>query len=100
MVRLQRQEAPRLSESAIFLGPPFHPHVRGEDAMLAWYASEAIGSPPHTWGRRLARLGGVLTDRFTPTYVGKTWGRQVSLTWASVHPHVRGEDLHISIRVA
>jgi hypothetical protein len=73
-------------------GPSVHPHVRGEDAKVAPAAPAATGSPPRTWGRRVAVADLSVKARFTPTYVGKTAQPTSRRGSGPVHPHVRGED--------
>ena len=50
------------------------------------------GSPPRVWGRQYAEAGLVGGQRFTPTGVGKTAGRQSRAAEREVHPHGCGED--------
>ena len=52
--------------------PAVHPHIRGEDAIGFGSSVAGVGSPPHTWGRRVVQEEGKEDQRFTPTYVGKT----------------------------
>ena len=51
------------------------------------------GSPPRAWGRRF-KVSGIEDEvRFTPTSVGKTNTFIAVITFQTVHPHERGEDL-------
>ncbi len=69
-----------------------HPHACGEDACGANGGWLDFGSPPRVWGRRRRDISRVLTQRFTPTRVGKT-GADAWQRWpAAVHPHACGED--------
>ena len=69
-----------------------HPHVRGEDGRRSFSHFIPSGSPPRTWGRPAIETAGGESERFTPTYVGKTGRRGELLPTCLVHPHVRGED--------
>src|SRR5207253_2226996 len=51
--------------------------------------------PPRVWGRRSARRGRKIHERFTPTRVGKTGGHPMKMIVLAVHPHACGEDLHV-----
>ncbi len=73
-----------------------HPHVRGEDGLLAVVEGGEDGSPPRAWGRLLVRAKGIACPRFTPTCVGKTKGWQDYSGLRTVHPHVRGEDHRVA----
>ncbi len=49
---------------------PVHPHMRG-DGFCNYVLGEGLsGSPPHAWGRRVARVPRYPLTRFTPTCVG------------------------------
>ena len=74
------------------LGWSVHPHVRGEDALLAGGGFVRSGSPPRAWGRRNITVPTLQKERFTPTCVGKTPAQPPASAAAPVHPHVRGED--------
>ena len=52
------------------------------------------GSPPHAWGQFFSRRGMARQSRFTPTCVGTipAWG--VSVVSATVHPHMRGDNVY------
>ncbi len=70
-----------------------HPHVRGDDATPAPPSDEELGSPPRAWGRLRRLPHRQRPARFTPTCVGTTAARPSSCHRASVHPHVRGDDM-------
>ncbi len=69
-----------------------HPHVCGEDAVLAVQRGHGAGSPPRMWGRPSPSSTERHPGRFTPTYVGKTSSWRRPRTRTAVHPHVCGED--------
>ena len=56
-------------------------------------AASATGTPPHAWGKHLARPFQVDGCRYTPTRVGKTNKRSRHVMRLAVHPHTRGENL-------
>ena len=68
-----------------------HPHVRGDGYGSPSLLSQANGSPPRAWGRRvrLAKLAVML--RFTPTCVGTAQTEGQAVRGLAVHPHVRGD---------
>src|SRR5690606_18931229 len=74
-------------------GRPVHPHVRGDDVLLAFEPTRAAGSPPRAWGRQVDTVTTYPRVRFTPTCVGTTRTRSRCRCSASVHPHVRGDDM-------
>ena len=76
-----------------------HPHMRGEDLTRPHSTRIHIGSPPHAWGRQKLGIYGILAARFTPTCVGKTSTLASGISFSSVHPHMRGEDV-AALRVA
>ena len=52
-----------------------HPHMRGESVCGCFGSNDAIGSPPHAWGKHQRHLPQPHCLRFTPTCVGKAGGR-------------------------
>ena len=72
--------------------PAAHPHVRGEDAVLANAEVAPLGSPPRAWGGPPRRDCLDAELRLTPTCVGRTSGPPSGPTTRTAHPHVRGED--------
>ncbi len=61
--------------------------------------SKRYGSPPRVWGKRVSPFYTSATVRFTPTCVGKTPRKPGTPIHRPVHPHVCGENAHVS-RVA
>ena len=78
----QSKNAPRIS---------VHPHIHGEYAYWPRNHSGRYGSPPHTWGIHLYRVGENYIPRFTPTYMGNTPPGSGPRFLLSVHPHIHGE---------
>ena len=72
--------------------PAAHPHVRGEDAVLANAEVAPLGSPPRAWGGPPRRDCLDAELRLTPTCVGRTSGPPSGPATRTAHPHVRGED--------
>ena len=72
-----------------------HPHARGDDMIGSAAASAATGSPPRAWGRHVRDRGRRVGDRFTPTRVGTTRSDRGRSSRRSVHPHARGDDVHV-----
>ncbi len=70
-----------------------HPHVRGDDSILAFPVSSYRGSPPRAWGRLRDRNVHPHFYRFTPTCVGTTTPCDAIIAASPVHPHVRGDDV-------
>lgn len=70
-----------------------HPHVRGEDPLPAPTPRTRRGSPPRAWGRLTHGEVEDLSDRITPTCVGKTARQRRAGAPGPDHPHVRGEDV-------
>ena len=75
-------------------GLTVHPHMRGEDTTRHHRPVIVGGSPPHAWGRPQRWCFAAIILRFTPTCVGKTAVETAKGAIASVHPHMRGEDLN------
>ena len=69
-----------------------HPHVRGEDLLIAMVTSDVKETPPRAWGRLVQYGAAVGLNGNTPTCVGKTHSMLWSLKFSQKHPHVRGED--------
>ena len=70
-----------------------HPHIRGAYRFWASECSCRIGSSPHTWGIHRIEPECQLQDRFIPTYVGHSGGGVATVSYSSVHPHIRGAYL-------
>ena len=73
-------------------GQQKHPHVRGEDSTNPSPRPAPLETPPRAWGRQGSRNGNPLSNRNTPTCVGKTDSYTDSDSDPEKHPHVRGED--------
>ena len=56
-------------------------------------------TPPRTWGRPHFLGGFLIPKGNTPTHVGKTAGRLTREMADRKHPHARGEDPGISMRI-
>ncbi len=69
-----------------------HPHVRGEDVVLAKDGGHTAETPPRAWGRPSALDAFTDSNGNTPTCVGKTLPAASRHTSTRKHPHVRGED--------
>ena len=74
------------------LRPGKHPHVRGEDRLVASALDAAAETPPRAWGRLGCANGLLESSRNTPTCVGKTKSTDSVQLSPKKHPHVRGED--------
>ena len=71
-----------------------HPHGRGEDVMgmIRWHCQAE--TPPRAWGRRATTASDAISNRNTPTGVGKTVWVLGDDNLKGKHPHGRGEDLN------
>ena len=58
-----------------------------------------LETPPHAWGRRATDQMRAITGGNTPTCVGKTRSSRTRDASIWKHPHMRGEDLPISVRL-
>jgi len=74
-----------------------HPHARGDKSPGMNCLSTIDGSPPRAWGQAaiLEFLGDL--GRFTPTRVGTRVGQAPDHQLLSVHPHARGDKVHLSL---
>ena len=79
--------------STMTSSPWKHPHVRGEDFTRINARPAIQETPPRAWGRLVRSDDTQGNRRNTPTCVGKTCWRRLSLSCCRKHPHVRGEDL-------
>ena len=86
-----KTHSPRLRPDNISV----HPHMRGEDFRPESFVSFQAGSPPHAWGRLSPGILRLVSSRFTPTCVGKTFWHRRPGPIRPVHPHMRGEDLYL-----
>ena len=69
-----------------------HPHMCGDNKMLAMVLIASSGSPPHVWGQQPLSNDSFVLFRFTPTCVGTTvsvWPTRLSVP---VHPHMCGDN--------
>ena len=69
-----------------------HPHARGEDSAAQRTGDRCQETPPHAWGRHLARRYRAAIGGNTPTRVGKTRWSWWQPHQRRKHPHTRGED--------
>ena len=70
-----------------------HPHGRGDNDLQSRLWRGASGSPPRAWGQSRPDRCVPLVGRFTPTGVGTMRTSRRSLTYSSVHPHGRGDNV-------
>ena len=77
-------------------GQQVHPHMRGENGEEMVWSIAAEGTPPHAWGKRCSGQISRQSRRYTPTCVGKTSTAITPAAMLTVHPHMRGENLHAS----
>ena len=72
-----------------------HPHGRGDNTPTARLIFSCCGSPPRAWGQ-CPISGDVLPlERFTPTGVGTITIQTDRIKHYTVHPHGRGDNVHI-----
>ncbi len=69
-----------------------HPHVCGDNSMLAAMATSLRGTPPRMWGQRRALTLACKSIWNTPTYVGTTAGAEGGGADGQEHPHVCGDN--------
>jgi hypothetical protein len=62
-----------------------------------WLA--VLETPPRAWGRHRSSGRSPSSGRNTPTRVGKTLSFLYSIFIYQKHPHARGEDIHISVKL-
>jgi len=70
-----------------------HPHVCGENTGWCTPAPTRTGTPPRVWGKRYIMTDRYISDRYTPTCVGKTNRTYARSYQHQVHPHVCGENV-------
>ena len=78
--------------------PAVHPHVCGEIIASVRSFRLTPGSPPRVWGNLQVVMWHGCGVRFTPTCVGKSGADCRNRTAHSVHPHVCGEIVSITMR--
>ena len=71
--------------------------MRGEDAIYTVNTRCTWETPPHAWGRRSVFLWQFFPFGNTPTCVGKTPYPKCPEWRREKHPHMRGEDMPISV---
>ena len=73
-----------------------HPHMCGESLMVVSPLFPIIGSPPHVWGKLIARHGAPTLARITPTCVGKAYRHIRDSRIGKDHPpHVWGKPIQL-----
>ena len=77
-----------------------HPHGRGDNLNDNLEVVPKHGSPPRAWGQFGAAQRRIGTVRFTPTGVGTMRHIRNPSYRATVHPHGRGDNVHIGPRAA
>ena len=70
-----------------------HPHLCGENAVIASPKSAAAGSSPLVWGKLCDFIINTSFQRIIPTCVGKTIACNASESTHEDHPHLCGENL-------
>ena len=68
-----------------------HPHIHGEYGRAPQRKCKAVGSPPHTWGIRVANCLLCALLGITPTYMGNTPTNLKDHRNKGDHPHIHGE---------
>ena len=68
-----------------------HPRMGGEKTGAAWRWLMVTGSPPHGRGKGMTSWGGVLKDRITPAWAGKSVHRWLLGLLSADHPRMGGE---------
>jgi len=71
--------------------------VRGDNFLSILRTFRTPGSPPRAWGQRIRGVDFESVGRFTPTCVGTTSRSTFGQGWRPVHPHVRGDNLHVGV---
>ncbi len=69
-----------------------HPHGRGDNERARFDVRRLVGSPPRAWGQSPDRQSSRISVRFTPTGVGTMANQRLSVGYAAVHPHGRGDN--------
>ena len=68
-----------------------HPHPCGEKKRINRKMSLISGSPPPMWGKALQKSLNLCTGGITPTHVGKSASRAMTMYLMWDHPHPCGE---------
>ena len=77
-----------------------HPHGRGENFSSVATSSSVRETPPRAWGKLQQQMPCRITDGNTPTGVGKTFYQEVADGPVKKHPHGRGENTNILLKIA
>ena len=77
---------------------PAHPRVGGENAPFSSVIDSCPGSSPRGRGKPARTASCASQRRLIPAWAGKTPPRCHSITPASAHPRVGGENLHFARR--
>ena len=76
---------------------PEHPHMRGENPAAISRSLSQCGTSPHAWGKLPSACGWRRPRRNIPTCVGKTAHGKTEGGNATEHPHMRGENVLLSL---
>ena len=79
--------------------PEKHPHERGEDRILPEGSRINGETPPRAWGRHIRRSLRSTGFGNTPTSVGKTEVLNKRIAAERKHPHERGEDMLLVLKL-
>ena len=70
-----------------------HLHIRGENVWIKHTLKKRLGSPPHTWRKRILSMSNRFLCRITSTYVEKTKQPVSPVDKVQDHLHIRGENV-------
>ncbi len=79
--------------------PEVHPHSRGDNRNSLTIRVRPVGTPPLAWGQQPVRTQRHPKWRYTPTRVGTTIEQFQVHVFNLVHPHSRGDNASIPIRM-
>ena len=74
-----------------------HLHIRGENVWIKHTLKKRLGSPPHTWRKRILSMSNRFLCRITSTYVEKTYPSKVVNSTNQDHLHIRGENSALAL---
>src|SRR5205823_4430339 len=74
-----------------------HPHMRGDNRSRPPGRDRTRGPPPHAWGQPIQVLPARPHLRSTPTCVGTTSPGSARSRDATVHPHMRGDNVRMEL---
>ena len=77
-----------------------HPHARGENRARIGSRERIDGPSPRAWGEPAQCPAVAVARRTIPTRVGRTSSSASSQSLRSDHPHARGENIGVSLRVS